>query len=106
MGVSRPWRVAPDGLMLAVRVTPKGGADAITGLAEMADGTCVLRVRVRAAASEGAANAALIRELARELGVAVRDVSLLGGAHGRIKRLKISGDGAALAKALEGICFR
>ena len=106
MGVGRPWRVAPDGLMLAVRVTPKGGADAIDGLAEMADGMCVLKVRVRAAASEGAANAALIRELAGALGVAARDVSLLGGAHGRIKRLRISGDGAALAQALEAICFR
>jgi uncharacterized protein len=106
MGVGRPWRVAPDGLMLAVRVTPKGGADAIDGVAEMADGTCVLKVRVRARASEGAANAALIRVLAGALGVAARDVSLLGGAHGRIKRLRISGDGAALAQALEAICFR
>jgi hypothetical protein len=34
----------------------------------------------------------------------VRDVSLLAGARGRVKRLKITGGGAALAAALEKIC--
>jgi hypothetical protein len=99
-----PWRIAPEGLMLAVRVTPKGGRDAIDGIADLADGTSVLKVRVRAAASEGEANAALRLELARALGVPVRDVSLLAGARGRVKRLKITGAGAALAAVLEKIC--
>lgn len=90
--------------MLAVRVTPKGGRDAIDGIADLADGTSVLKVRVRAAANEGEANAALRQELARALGVPVRDVSLLAGARGRVKRLKITGGGAALAAALEKIC--
>jgi len=97
-----PWRVAPDGLMLVVRVTPKGGRDAIDGIADLADGSSVLKVRVRAAASEGEANAALMQ--VRALGVAARDVSLLSGARGRIKRVKIAGAGAALAAALEEMC--
>ena len=46
----------------------------------MADGRSVLKVRVRAAASEGEANAALARLIARSLGVAARDVSLVAGA--------------------------
>jgi uncharacterized protein len=100
----RPWRVAPGGLVLAVRLTPKGGRDAIDGVAELADGTCVLRVRVRAAASEGEANAALVKLLAATLGVAARDISLVAGASARIKRLKIGGAGAALAAELEKIC--
>lgn len=100
----RPWRIAPDGVWLAVRVTPKGGADSIEGIGNMADGTSVLKVRVRAAASGGEANAALIMKLARALGVAARDVSLQAGERGRIKRLKISGPGAALAAALEQMC--
>jgi len=100
----RPWRVAPDGLMLVVRVTPKGGRDAIDGIANLADGSSVLKVRVRAAASEGEANAALMQALARALGVAARDISLLAGARGRIKRIKIAGTGAALAAALEEMC--
>ena len=85
--VTFPWRVTPDGLLVAVRVTPKGGRDAIDGIAELGDGTSVLKVRLRAAASEGQANAALVSHLAATLRVPPRDVSLLAGARGRIKRL-------------------
>jgi uncharacterized protein (TIGR00251 family) len=101
---ARPWRLAPEGLLLAVRVTPKGGRDALDGIADLADGTCVLKVRVRSAASDGAANAALLRLMAGTLGVPIRDVSLLAGGRARIKRLKIAGRGPALAAALEKIC--
>jgi uncharacterized protein len=100
----RPWRDAPGGLMLTVRLTPKGGRDAIDGMARLADGTWVLKARVRAVASEGAANAALIRLLAGAVGIAPRDVSLAAGAGARVKQLKLSGAGAALAAALEKIC--
>jgi uncharacterized protein len=100
----KPWTLANDGLLLAVRVTPKGGRDAIDGIAELADGTCVLKLRVRAAASEGEANAAVIRLLAGALGVPPRAVSLVAGGHGRIKRLRIGGPAAALAATLERIC--
>ena len=102
--VSKPWTVASDGLLLTVRVTPKGGRDAIDGVAALADGTCVLKVRVRAAASEGEANAALLRVVATALQVPARAVSLVAGGRGRVKRLRVAGDGAGLAAALERIC--
>jgi uncharacterized protein YggU (UPF0235/DUF167 family) len=89
--------------VLAVRLTPKGGRDAIDGVEQLADGRPVLKARVRAAASEGEANAALVRLLAKSLGVAPRQVSLVAGATARIKRLKIEGAGPALAAALEKI---
>jgi hypothetical protein len=100
----RPWRLAPDGLILAVRVTPKGGRDAIDGVAELADGGCVLKVRVRAAPSEGEANAAVISLVARMLGVPASAVALVAGAGARIKRLKIAGAGADLATRLDDLC--
>jgi uncharacterized protein len=99
-----PWRVQADGLLILIRLTPRGGRDAIEGIAQLADGRSVLKVRVRAAASEGEANAALVRFIAAMLGVAPRDVSLVAGASARLKRLRIAGPGASLAAALETIC--
>jgi uncharacterized protein (TIGR00251 family) len=101
---ARPWTVTAEGVVLVVRLTPKGGRDAIDGVEVLADGRCVLKARVRAAASEGEANAALVRLLARALGVPPRDVALAAGETARIKRLKIVGSGPALAAALEKIC--
>jgi uncharacterized protein YggU (UPF0235/DUF167 family) len=63
----------------------------------------VLKVRVRAAAHEGEANAALIRLIAAALGVPARAVEVASGASARTKRLKIMGDGPALAAVLEEI---
>lgn len=97
----RPWLHAAGGLILTVRLTPKGGRDQIDGVEEMSDGRAVLKVRVRAAPTEGEANAALLKVIARALGVAPRMVTLLSGATARIKRLRIEGDPAALSAALE-----
>ena len=92
-----PWAITPGGLALTVRLTPKGGRDAIEGVARLADGRAVLKARVRTAASEGAANAALIRLVAATLGVAPNRVTLTAGATARVKRLKVEGDAKALA---------
>jgi uncharacterized protein len=99
----RPWAPADGGLMLTVRLTPKGGRDAIDGIEERSDGRSVLKVRVRAAPSEGEANAALVRMLARALDVAPRCVTLAAGETARVKRLRIEGNAAALAATLERI---
>jgi uncharacterized protein YggU (UPF0235/DUF167 family) len=98
---ARPWAVVPAGVALTVRLTPRGGRDAIDGIEVLSDGRCVLKARVRAPASEGEANAELIRLIARALGVAPRSVALAAGATARIKRLTIAGDGAAIVAALE-----
>ena len=55
----------------------------------MVDG--VLRARVAAPAVAGAANQALLRLLADELGVARRDVRLVAGAAGRQKLVVVDG---------------
>ena len=89
---------------MVVRLTPKGGRDAVEGVEHLSDGRAVLKARVRAAPSEGAANAALIRLIAQVLGVAPGRVTLNAGAGARIKRLAVAGDGMSLAAAMEKVC--
>jgi uncharacterized protein YggU (UPF0235/DUF167 family) len=100
---ARPWTVTASGVTLAVRLTPRGGRDAIDGIERRDDGQCVLKVRVRAAPTEGEANDALTKLIARTLGVPPRAVSLIAGATSRIKRIAVAGDGPSLAAALEKI---
>lgn len=101
--VGEPWALTANGVTLTIRLTPKGGRDAIDGVEVMSDRRTVLKVRVRAAPSEGEANAALIRLIAKTMGVPPRNVVLAAGATGRLKRLMISGDGPTLVAALEKI---
>ena len=99
----QPWASAAEGLVITVRLTPKGGRDAIDGIEALADGQSVLKARVRAAASDGEANDALLRLMARTLGVAPRDIALVAGRTSRIKRLLVCGDARAVAGKLERI---
>jgi uncharacterized protein len=102
----RPWTTVSNGIVLRVRLTPKGGRDAIDGIERGPDGRAMLMARVQAPASEGEANAALERLLARMLDIAPRQVTLVVGARARIKLVKIEGSGEALAAALERIAAR
>jgi uncharacterized protein YggU (UPF0235/DUF167 family) len=101
VSVTRPWKVLAGALSVSVRATPKGGLDAIDGIAELADGRCVLKVRVRAAPADGEANNSIARVLAKAVGVPPSAVTLLQGATGRLKTFRIDGDPATLAAALE-----
>jgi uncharacterized protein len=97
----RAWTATVDGLLVDVRLTARGGRDAIDGVARLADGRVVLAARVCAPPFEGQANAALCRLLADALHVAPRDVGLAAGASARLKRIRIAGDASALAGTLE-----
>jgi len=103
MSEARPWAVIAGGIALVIRLTPKGGRDSIDGIETLADGRAVLKARVRALPSEGEANKALCRLIAKGAGVPPRDVTLIAGATSRIKRLAISGDGPTIIAALEKI---
>lgn len=70
----------------AVRLTPRAAVDRVDGVT---DG--VLRARVGAPAVEGAANNALIRLIAEELGVARSDVRIVAGATSRQKLVVVDG---------------
>ncbi len=95
-----PWRAAPCGLTLVVRLTPKGGRDAIDGVETMSDGKCVLKARVRAAPEDGKANAALAELIAKTLRLPRSAVTVAAGHTSRVKTLEISADPAALSASL------
>lgn len=94
------WTAVPGGILVDVRLTPRGGRDAVEGLELRADGRTVLKARVRAPAWEGEANAALCRLLARAVGAAPRRATLVAGATARVKRVRITGDATNLIAAL------
>jgi uncharacterized protein len=90
--VSQPWREAPPGLIIAVRVTPRASKSVLL------PGTAGhFAARIAAPPVEGTANAALIEMIAEAFGVAKRDVALTAGETARVKRLTIAGDPKTLA---------
>jgi uncharacterized protein len=91
--VAVPSAVRPH--RLTVRVTPKGGRDAVDGWMLDDAGRPVLKLRVSAAASEGAANAAVTALVAKALRVAKSAVRIAAGETSRVKRLEIDGVGEA-----------
>lgn len=74
----------PGAWTLRVAVTPGGAKDALAGLAEDR-----LRVRLRAKAVEGRANAALTDFLADRLGLKARQVTIVSGDKSRKKTIRI-----------------
>ncbi|GJD65447.1 DUF167 family protein [Methylobacterium frigidaeris] len=101
--MASPWRVVPTGIEVRVRATPRGGRDALDGVETRDDGVAVLKVRVRAAPEDGAANAAIRDVLRRALGLPAASVTLATGATARIKLFRIAGDGPALAERLQSL---
>ena len=76
---ARPWTVVPGGVALTVRLTPRGGRDAIGGIEVLADGRSVLKARVRAPASEGEANAGLVRLIMTDDPIELRQWYIVDG---------------------------
>ena len=74
-----------------MRLTPGASADRIDGWDADVDGRPVLRVRVRARPVEGEANAALLKLLAKALGVPKSAVSLDRGGQSRQKMILVRG---------------
>ena len=95
-----PWRYAPAGVSVSLRVTPRGGRDEIDGIETLANGRSVVKVRVRAIAEGGEANRAVTELLAKSLGVSRTSVRLLSGATSRIKQIAVDGDPRKLGESL------
>ena len=85
-GGAAPFRDTPGGIVIDVRVIPRAGRSGVAGLRNGA-----VLVRLNAGPVDGAANAELIEVLAKALGVARRDVEIVAGERGRLKRVRVSG---------------
>ena len=99
---SSPWRRAGESVVLRVRLTPKGGRDAIEGLTATPEGPA-LKARVCAVPEDNAANTALTVLVARWLGVPKRDVTLIGGHKSRTKTVAIAGEAADIERRLAAL---
>jgi uncharacterized protein YggU (UPF0235/DUF167 family) len=95
------WRAVSGGVRFQVRLTPKGGRDAVEGWNASANGETHLKARVRAVPEDGKANAALVELLADVLGVNKSAVRIAAGQTARLKTVEVSGDIRLLSERLE-----
>lgn len=95
-----PWRIVGGAVQVQVRLTPKGGRDAVDGLTTSPEGPA-LKARVRAAPEDNAANTALATLVAGWLGLPKRDVTLAGGHKSRTKTVAIAGEPADIVRRLQ-----
>jgi uncharacterized protein (TIGR00251 family) len=93
-------RRKPDGIGFTLRLTPKGGRDAVDGWGRDANGALVLKARVSAPPEDGKANAALVSLLATVFAVPRSAVTITAGASARTKRIQIGGDRQTLSARL------
>ena len=91
------------GARFTVRLTPRGGRDAIEGWAAGADGARLIKARVSAAPENGKANAALIALLAKSLDVPKSTIAIVSGETARTKTLVVRGEAADLAARLKAL---
>ena len=87
---------------LAIRVTPRSAKPGIGGWREGAEGREELEVRVAEAPADGAANEAVVKLLARALGISRAEVKLVAGAASRHKRVAIPFDVDEARRRLAG----
>ena len=102
-GDPEPWRRTKEGVTVSCRLTPKGGRDAIDGVAKLADGSSVLKARVRSAPQGGEANQALCSLLADRLGAPASNARVVAGSKSRLKQVAVSGDPEILIGRLEAL---
>jgi uncharacterized protein len=90
----------PRGVRLAVRAQPRASREGIVDVIDDGAGGVALKIAVTAPPVEGEANAALVKLLAKLLGVAKRDVRVVSGESGRTKRIEVVGVDRPTALAL------
>lgn len=95
-----PFAQIRGGIHVAVHLTPKSKQTAIGPVVQNADGAWVLKARVTAAPEKGKSNAALCRMLAKEWDLAPRHLTVISGAAGRTKTVRIEGGTGTVLRGL------
>lgn len=103
IGSAIPFTPTPLGLRLTVRLTPGASRTGIDGVVQLSDGRSALKIRVAARPIEGGANLGLIGYLSDALGLRKSSISIVSGAHSRIKLIELEGDTAALTSRLNAL---
>ncbi len=98
MSLPHAWQPVLGGIKLRVRVTPRGGRDAVEGIGSDADEAPHVKLRVAAAPVDGDANAAVEKLLAKWLGVPKTTVEVIGGQTVRLKTVMVDGDPVQLLR--------
>ncbi len=98
--MSAKFSARDGGLRFALKLTPRGGRDAVDGWAEDADGKPYLKARVTPAPEDGKANKALIGLLSKTLDVSKSAIRIAAGETSRLKTIEIDGDRAELGARL------
>jgi hypothetical protein len=101
--VTSPCRLGHDHLLLAVRLTPNGGRDALDGVDIAADGLAYLKARVTAVPEKGKANKALVALLSKALKVPKSAITVVSGETARQKILRIEGDPEDLKSKMDAL---
>ena len=88
--------------LLAIKVTPRSAEPGIGGWREGTDGREVLEVRVAEAPADGAANEAVVKLLAKALGISRAEVKIVSGAASRHKWVAVPIDISEARRRLGG----
>jgi len=100
-----PFQQTQSGVTLFVRLTPRAARDQLGSVAESGDRTH-LEASVRALPKKGAANAALLCLLAKQLDLPRSTIQIARGASARHKAIRIAGDPELLARRLRSLMPR
>ncbi|MDT9597787.1 DUF167 domain-containing protein [Sphingosinicella rhizophila] len=90
--MDKPYRRVGSRVRLAVRVTPRAGRNAVSGVSVDAGGKSALAIRLAAAPREGAANDGLVDFIAKALRLPRSAIKIESGAKSRHKSLYLAGD--------------
>lgn len=96
-----PSQTVKNGVLLHIKTIPNAKTTKLQGLVEDEKGMIYAKIRVATPPEDGKANKALIRFLAKGLGVTATDFSIEKGETSRTKTLLIQGNSEAIACTIQ-----